>query len=220
MREMGLQNTSRPFNELAEEYDSWFEDNPLFDIELKTLLATEENLPEPKLEIGVGPGRFAQALKVRYGIDLAISPLQLATRRSIIAINAAGENIPLLSASMGTVYVLFTLCFLTDPDRVLRECWRVIKPNGKLVIGMIPQLSEWGKLLSDKGNKGDPYYRHARFRTVAATKELLLHNGFEEIESWSTLFQSPGKPVEDETHRFGNNEHAGFYVLITHKKGK
>jgi hypothetical protein len=83
---------------------------------------------------------------------------------------------------------------------------------------MIPQLSEWGKLLSDKGNKGDPYYRHARFKTVAATKELLSHNGFEEIESWSTLFQPPGKPVVEETHRFGKNEHAGFCVLITSKK--
>ena len=216
---MDWQTASRPFNKRAEEYDSWFENNPLFDIELKTLLAIRENLPRPRLEIGVGPGRFAQALEVDYGIDPAISPLQLATSRSIMVINAIGESIPLISASMGTVFMLFTLCFLTDPEHVLKECSRVIKPNGKLVIGMVPQLSEWGKLFNKKGDKGHPYYRHARFRTIAGTKEMLSQNGFAVIESWSTLLQSPDKPVMDETPQSGINEDAGFCVLITGKKG-
>jgi SAM-dependent methyltransferase len=215
---MGWRDSSRPFNELAEEYDAWFDNNPLFDLELKALHAIREKLPRPSLEIGVGPGRFARALEVDYGIDPAISPLQLATRRSIMGIHGVGESIPFLTASMGTVYMLFTLCFLEDSGRVLKECSRIIRPHGRLIIGMIPRLSAWGKLLSDKGRKGHPCYHHARFRTIAETREMLAQNGFAVIESWSTLLQSPDTPGVDESPRFGINEDAGFCVLVTCKE--
>ncbi len=216
---MGWRISSQPFNELAEEYDTWFENNPLFDLELKALCAIREKLPRPSLEIGVGPGRFARALEIDYGIDPAISTLQLAAGRSIMGIHAVGENIPFLAASMGSVYLLFTLCFLKDSGRVLKECSRVITSQGRLIIGMVPRFSAWGKQLSEKGENGHPFYRHARLRTIAETKEMLSRNGFAVIESWSTLLQSPDKPGADgETPRFGMNEDAGFCVLVTCKE--
>ncbi len=205
---------------MAEEYDCWFENNPLlYSIELQALLAIQENLPIPRLEIGVGPGRFAQDIDVGYGIDPAITPLQLATRRSIIVVNGIGESIPLLSASMGSVFMLFTWCFLTDALDVLQECSRILKRDGRLVIGMIPRLSEWGRMLSDKGEKGHPCYRHAKFRSIAETREMLSHREFRVIESWSTLFQTPGNSLVEETPRSGTHEDAGFCVLITSKEG-
>jgi SAM-dependent methyltransferase len=205
---------ARPFNERAAEYDRWFADNPLFGIELAALQASGETLPRPRLEIGVGPGRFAQALGIEYGIDPAISPLQLAGRRGIIGISGTGENLPIRQASIGTVYLLFTLCFLPDPLAVLGECARVLRPGGRLIIGLIPGGSAWGRRLSERGKAGDPFYRHARFRTIAETKQMLARQGFQLEDAWSTLRQPPGRQLRFEPPQPGAEESAGFCVLM------
>ena len=49
------------FDERAAEYDGWFEDSLLFAIERGALQELDTPLLDPKLEIGVGPGRFAEA---------------------------------------------------------------------------------------------------------------------------------------------------------------
>ena len=216
---MDWKTASQPFNERAEEYDNWFENSLLFEVEITALRAIKDSLPHPRLEIGVGPGRFGEALNVDFGIDPAISPLQLATRRSIIGTNGVGEHLPFQTGSMGTVFILFTLCFLSDSAAVFKECSRIINPDGRLVIGLIPRLSSWGVLLADKGKKKHPFYRHARMRTIAETVELLAQNGFKVSESWSTLLQDPKENIQPETPRQGINENAGFSVLVTSKKG-
>lgn len=203
----------RPFNERAAEYDNWFADNPLFVIELAALQALGEKLPRPRLEIGVGPGRFARALGIEYGIDPAISALQLASRRGIMGISGTGENLPIRQASIGTVYLLFTLCFLPDPLAVLGECARVLRPGGRIIIGLIPCGSAWGKRLRERGKNGDPFYRHARFRTIAETKQMLAVRGFLMEDAWSTLRQPPGRQPQFEPPQPGAEESAGFCVL-------
>lgn len=211
-------NTARSFNELALEYDSWFDNNPLFHIELDALNAIRQELPSPRLEIGVGPGRFAEALKISYGIDPAMSPLQLAAGRSILGIKAIGEQLPVRSGCMGTVFILFTLCFLADPALVMRECSRILMPDGRLVIGLIPRLSKWGKLVAQKKKENNPFYRHARLRTIAETVEMLSGIGFSVIESWSALFQTFDNSLVAESPRQDFDEHAGFCVLVMSKK--
>ncbi|MDW7773053.1 MAG: class I SAM-dependent methyltransferase [Desulfobulbaceae bacterium] len=211
-------DTARPFDRLAREYDSWFEGNPLFRIELAALLAVQEKPAHPSLEIGVGPGRFARALDIDFGIDPAISPLQFAGSRNILCMQAVGEKIPVRSGCMGTVFILFTLCFLADPAQVLRECFRILKPDGRLLIGMIPGMSKWGELITRKKEENNPFYRHARLRSVAETKALLSLGGFSVIESWSTLFQPPGNTLTAESPRQGSEEDAGFCVLVLKKK--
>lgn len=216
---MSWREAVRPFNEGAERYDEWYANNPAFAIELAALRASFMKLPEPRLEIGVGPGRFALALQVEFGLDPAIAPLRLAARRNIMAINGLGEQLPVRSRAIGTVYLLFTLCFLPDPGKVLRECSRILLPGGRLIIGLIPAGSSWGKRVSDRGRKNDPYYRHARVRTVGDTVRLLADNGFCVLESWSTLFQAPARELQPEEPVPGVAEDAGFCVLITGIKG-
>jgi ubiquinone/menaquinone biosynthesis C-methylase UbiE len=217
-KSLNWKDSAGSFDVLASEYDSWFDNNLLFDIELAALLAVKEKLAHPFLEIGVGPGRFAEVLKINYGIDPAISPLQLASSRSILGIKAIGEQLPVRSGSMGTVFILFTLCFLADPVLVMRECSRILKSDGCLIIGLIPRLSKWGKLLTRKKKENNPFYRHARLRTIAEAVEMLTMNGFSMIESWTTLFQSPDNSLAAESPRRGLDEHAGFCVLVMNKK--
>jgi ubiquinone/menaquinone biosynthesis C-methylase UbiE len=216
---MNWREIIRPFNEGAAQYDEWYENNPAFAIELSALQASSMDLPRPRLEIGVGPGRFARALQVELGIDPALAPLRFASRRNIMTMNGLGEHLPIRSRSMGTIYLLFTVCFLPEPDLVLQECSRVLLPEGRLVIGMIPAGSPWGKRVAERGRQNDSSYRYAHVRTIDETARLLVDSGFSVLESWSTLFQPPNGELIPEEPVPGAREDAGFCVLISGKKG-
>lgn len=205
---------AQPFNERAAEYDRWFEEGPLFAIELAALRAFRAEVPRPRLEIGVGPGRFAQELKIDFGIDPAEAPLHLASGRGIMAVRGIGEQLPVRLASLGAVYLLFTFCFLTDPSAVLAECARILRPGGWMLVGIIPGGSAWGKRLRERGRSGDPFYRHARFRTIAETQQMLEFHHFQVEEAWSTLRQPPSGQLRFEPPEEGADENAGFCVLM------
>ena len=87
------------------------------------------------------------------------------------------------------------------------------------MVGFIPAKSKWGKYLAQKGRENHPYYRHARFRTVAETKSILTEQDFQVIEAWSTLFQSPASTLEHEHPVHYESEEAGFCVLTAIKQG-
>jgi ubiquinone/menaquinone biosynthesis C-methylase UbiE len=77
------------------------------------------------------------------GIDLGIDParrlLALAQGRGVNAIYGRGEALPLRDGSFGAAFLIVTLCFVEDPEAVLRECHRVLKPEGQLVVGLVPR---------------------------------------------------------------------------------
>lgn len=217
---MVLPKAAIPFHDHAQEYDSWFDSSPLFAIELAALKAIQAKLLKPGLEVGVGPGRFAQSLGIEFGIDPALSPLQLARHRSIIPINGMGEQLPVRSQSIGTIYLLFSLCFLQDPATAFKEFYRVLKPSAFLVVGLIPAESVWGRHLSHKGQHDHPFYKYAHFRTIAETNRLLAEQGFKVIEAWSTLFQPPSSGLQHEEPLTGAHEEAGFCVLTSTARGE
>jgi len=64
-------NRGSLFDSLASEYDAWFEQEGklIFDIEVKAFQEMLPLLPKPWLEVGVGSGRFAQALGIETGVD-------------------------------------------------------------------------------------------------------------------------------------------------------
>lgn len=208
------------FQERADEYDNWYEDSLLFETELAALQQIAWHLPGPKLEIGAGPGRFAEQLGVNVGIDPAPAALQHGLKRGIIGVAAIGEQLPLKSESAGTIFLLFTLCFLNDPSQVLDECRRVLKSDGRLVIGQVPALSHWGQQLEKKKKKGNIYYKFAHFFTIENTLTMLRQAGFSLLESHSTLLEPPGAIKKVEAPRKGINEQAGFCVLVAEKKDK
>ena len=208
-----------PFNEGAAEYDEWYENNPAFAIELAALRAITGDMPRPRLEIGVGTGRFAQELQIGFGLDPAVAPLGIASRRNIMTINGQGEHLPLRTRVIGSVYLIFTLCFLPEPSPVLRECARVLRPGGRLIVGVVPALSPWGRRIAERAGRSDSWYRHARVRTIAETVRLLAAGGFAVLASRSTLFQTPDRRLDFEEPVAGSSEEAGFCVLVTCGKG-
>jgi len=212
------QKTARVYQERADEYDSWYDDSLLFATELAALQQVAPELPEPKIEIGAGPGRFAEQLGIRIGIDPAPAALQHGQKRGLMGIAGIGEQLPIRSQSVGTIFLLFTLCFLEDPSRVFKECRRVLKKNGCVVIGLVPAHSPWGRRLETKKQQGNPYYRYASFQTIVSTLALLAAADFFLLDSYSTLLQPPGGTINLEAPQPGINEQAGFCVLLADKR--
>ena len=209
--------SSKVFDDRAGEYDSWFEESLLFDIELAAIKEINTSLLGPKLEIGVGPGRFARETGVTFGVDPAIQALCLSQKRGIRVIQATGEELPVGNDTMRTVYLLFALCFLSDPQQALRECCRVLRKGGHLVLGMIPSTGPWGESLEEKKKGGHPFYEHARFYDMIAVESWLKEAGFQLVETRSSLFQPPDALREFERSRPGASPDAGFWVLVAGK---
>jgi hypothetical protein len=75
-------NDVSPFDDLALEYDAWFEGEgkPVFSIEVPAFHKVLPSLPKPWLEVGVGSGCFAQALGIETGDDQSIKLLEMARK--------------------------------------------------------------------------------------------------------------------------------------------
>lgn len=208
---------SEVFEQRAEEYDRWFDEGELFDVERAALSKLTTPFTGPKVEVGVGPGRFAAAMGVRFGIDPAMAPLRLACTRGIIPCRGVGEALPLADNSCGAVFLLFTLCFLENPQKTLQECSRILQPGGHLIIGLVPAESPWGKFLTAKKDAGNPYYRQAEFQTPATVERWLATCGLTVTERRSTLRQDPETPAIAEDSQPGIHPQAGFAILVGEK---
>ncbi len=68
-----------PFEAISKEYDQWFDDNKV--TFLSELAAVKYFLPKQGkgLEIGIGTGRFAMELGIKYGIEPSETIEQLKT---------------------------------------------------------------------------------------------------------------------------------------------
>ncbi|MEN8190211.1 MAG: class I SAM-dependent methyltransferase [Thermodesulfobacteriota bacterium] len=204
--------SAKVFGERAAEYDSWYDDSLLFEIEKNGLLILDSPR-QPSLEIGIGPGRFGELLSITFGLDPAHEPLLLAAQRGIPACRGIASELPFGDNSLGSIYLLFTLCFLERGNPVLNECHRVLRHDGRLIIGFIPATSSWGQNLEDKKKQGHPFYQYADFRNVFEVENDLADHGFSIVSRHSTLYQPPDKLSVLEKPQPGADESAGFVII-------
>ena len=212
-------NELSPFDELAQEYDAWFdgEGKAVFAIEVRALQEVLPPLPRPWLEVGVGSGRFAQALGIETGIDPSIKLLDIARKRGVTAFLSRGEHMPFADCAFGTVFIIATLCFVSSPVEVLKEAYRILVPNGKIVLGLLLRESAWGKLYQQKKKQEHPLYKHAKFHSYDELLIQLTEGGFSIERVISTLFHKPGKVEHMELTRSGYDPAAGFTVVVANR---
>jgi len=212
---------AQPFDRLAARYDAWFdsaEGRPIFDTEVACLADLMSPRSGRWLEVGVGTGRFAQALGVEEGVDPSGPMLAFANRRGISTREGQGEGLPYPDSCFDGVLLVVTLCFLTDPERALRECTRVLQEGGHLFVGFVPSESQWGQFYAHKGGSGHPLYSVARFFRPDQVVEMAAVAGLRLGRASSCLFSPPGMPV-DTSRRPGIVAGAGFLAMDFLKGG-
>jgi ubiquinone/menaquinone biosynthesis C-methylase UbiE len=206
------------FDTLAHEYDAWYEKEPLlFAIELEAIRCICPSPGRPALEVGTGSGRFAAAMGLEFGMDPSMTMLNLAKGRGSIPTRALGEVLPFKDEIFGSVFILFTLCFIQYPIDLLRECLRVLRPAGQIVVAAINKNSAWGNIYAEKGQAGHPLYRHANFYVPAEMKEFLVIAGFKVERLYSTLLQPPGQVESMEYPKAGLLDEAGIILVLGEK---
>jgi len=169
----------------------------------------------------VGSGRFASALGVEYGLDPALASLQIAASRGVQAVRAVGQKAPFAKRSFGGVILAFTLCFVANPLAVLSEARRVLRPEGRLVLGLIPGESPWAEHYRRKREAGHPIYRGARFYSREEVESLLRVCRLEVAGCRSSLFQPPGQErYSIETPASGYQPSAGFVAIAADVRGE
>jgi SAM-dependent methyltransferase len=209
-------NPESPFDALAEAYDSWYDGKgrTAFETELAALRPLLTELPKPWLEVGVGTGRFAQALGIPLGVDPSTALLARARTRGIEVLYGDGEELVFRAGSFGTVFLLTTWEFLADPLKVLGECRRVLGPDGRLVNAYLDRGGKWGASYAERGRQGHPLFSRARFDRYEDVKRVTEQAGFEVLKTISSLFQGPGETVSMEEPRPGFVRGASFVVLV------
>jgi len=203
------------FDKFYDKYEKWYERHKI--IAENELRALEKIKPQGLgLEVGVGTGYFASRLGIQVGVDPSINMLKIARKRNIEVVAAFGEKLPFKSSIFDFAYLIVTLCFVSNPVRVLNEIYRVLKPKGKLVVGFIPKDSSWGQYYLTK--KDSPFYRVAKFYSKREVLDILARCGFKARTFLSTLhFPPEGEPVLEEPKE---DDKGGFLIVLAEKISK
>lgn len=222
IRDRTISPVFSPFDKFATEYDAWFDKDGslIFFIEVQAFKILLPSLPSPWLEIGVGGGRFAQALGIETGIDPSIKLIQMARHRGIKAFQGRGEQRLYDRETMGTVFLIVTLCFLDSPLDVLKEANRILAPDGKVVLGLVLKESPWGRFYQQKKEEDHRFYKFATFYSRDEVVRLLTRAGFVTERTFSTLFQKPDDVRNMEIPREGYFSDAGFTIITAGKKDR
>lgn len=136
------------------------------------------------LEVGFGHGRSVEAAAAIVtngfvaGIDVSETMARMARRRCRRLIGQGrvqlevgdSSQLPFSDQSFDKAYSVHTIYFWGDPAPHVREIHRVLKPGGRLAIGLRPPGAESGA-----SDFPDSIYT---FYETAAVRELLIQCGF------------------------------------------
>lgn len=206
---------TKAFDDFAGEYDHWFVAHAAaYESELE---AVRVALGEPGrcVEIGVGTGRFAAPLGIELGVEPSAAAAELARARGIEVVEGVAEKLPYEEATLDSVLMVTTICFVDDPQLALSEMHRVLKPGGKAVVGLIDADSALGREYRSRAAQSR-FYAVATFFTAAQVGELLTRAGFVQLECWQTLFSPPAAMAQPDPVKPGCGE--GSFVVMRASK--
>lgn len=203
------------FEDGAEEYDKWFDENPF--AYKSEVLALGKFIPKSSkgLEVGVGTGRFAAPMGIQMGVEPARAMADIARKRGIEVYEAKAEELPFDNESFDFILMTTTICFLQNPMLALQESTRVIKSGGYIIIGLIDSDSFLGKAYESK-KKDSKYYKYAHFYSVNQVLKWVRKLGYSHIKICQTIFKNPGKITATEPVKDGSGR-GGFVVISAQK---
>ena len=146
------------------------------------------------LDVGCGVGAITLLLKERlkfddaYGVDIAEANVEEAQRRGVLAqqVDLNTSNLPFPEQFFDAIFAGEIIEHMVDPDHLLQESHRALKPDGILVL-TTPNLASW-------------YNRAA----------LLL--GWQPVDTGTSFYYTVGRP---RLFKFGEGATAGHLRLYT-----
>ena len=186
-------STDEPFESYATQYDAWYDSEKgkiLYENEKRCLKRLINDCNGKVLEVGVGTGRFALLAQEVFGVDVAESPLRIAKSRGIKVIRAKAEELPFRENTFSCVMLIVTICFVDNPRSVLEEARRILKEDGKIIIGAVFLDSEWGKFYEQKKKEGHIFYKFANFYSFEDFRKIVNSAGLRIKRVLATLKKS------------------------------
>lgn len=194
-------------DDLAEKYADWYQTargNYVGENEYNCLAAHIGDCSGKKIiEVGCGTGfflrKFAERAEETVGFDLTSGMLEagqkIAEEKGLKINFIQGdilEGVPLSDNYFDVVYSNSMIEFFKnekDQKKAMAEMWRLLKPGGKFVIGVLNKESTWAYKRTAETLEKDSIFSEGHFYTWNEFKELMHDFGQVKIES--TLFVPP-----------------------------
>ncbi|MGC8822007.1 MAG: class I SAM-dependent methyltransferase [Desulfurella sp.] len=208
-------NKIKVFDENTLEYEEWFDKNKY--VYLSEIEALKKALPQKGrgIEIGVGSGRFAIPLGIKVGVEPSRKMGEIAKRNGIDVIFGVAENLPIDNNSFDFALMAVTICFVNDPLKSLKECYRILKPKGQIIVGIVDADTPLGKVYLKK-KENSVFYKYARFFSSKEILDLFEKAGFVFKQAYQVLFGDYSKIDLIQEPKEGYGE-GGFSVLVGEK---
>lgn len=175
------------FDQTASTYDEWCK-TPLGQLVDRMEKQMMVQLANPKqgekaLDLGCGTGIYTFLLSEMgveaTGIDISTAMLEAAKQKvlqkkqQVDFILGDIQDLPFPDQSFDLVISNIVLEFVESPKKVISEALRVLKPNGRLIIGFIGKDSDWARIYQKQGKeKLDSVFANAHFYNAAQIQEL------------------------------------------------
>ena len=204
-----------PFEKHAIEYENWFTEHRFaYESELE---AVKQQVPENGngIEIGVGSGRFAAPLGIKFGVEPSAKMGQIAQQKGINVVRGVAEAAPFGNSIFDFALMVATICFIDDLEASFREASRILKPGGSLIIGFINRDTPVGRSYEER-KRHNLFYQMAIFYSVEELVPLLKKVSFKDFRFNQTIFKDLSKIDKVEPVKPGYSE--GSFVVIRARK--
>lgn len=220
------------FDNEAKSYDSWY-DTKLGDFvdRVERRCAFDLFLPfEGKkiLDIGCGTGNYSIRLaELGYevvGIDISDEMLDIARNKAkeknlnIKFYNMDIYDLKFIDEEFHGAFSMAAFEFIEDTERAMYEIFRVVKPEGKILIGTINKDSSWGELYLSQDFQRESVFKHSHFKRMEDFTEIYTDKI---VDKGECLFITPSTDIEDITmekeKKLSHSERGGFICVLWRK---
>jgi SAM-dependent methyltransferase len=205
------------FDDHVVDDEVWYEEYPLVfrsEVEaFRQMLPERENLRG--IEVGLGTGRFSQALGIKEGIEPSFPMRKLAVKRGIETMSAEPAELPYGDLCFDFVLMSFCISHFDELYAPFKEAYRVLKNDGSLILGFIDKDSPIGQYY-ERYKPENTFYKHANFYSVEKVLFTLSQVGFRGIKICQTLFGPLDEINTFQQAKAGYGE--GSYIVVQARK--
>ncbi|MCK5914895.1 MAG: class I SAM-dependent methyltransferase, partial [Deltaproteobacteria bacterium] len=144
---------------------------------------------------------------IKIGVEPSEKMAIKARMQGINVYPGVAEELPFSDGGFDFVLMVTTICFVDDIIKSFREAFRVLNPNGCIIVGFVDKESYLGRQYADKSEKSK-FYKDAIFFSTQEVLRDLQEAGFKIEKIRQTLIA--GELPETILDDFGK----GAFVVI------